>query len=90
MCDGVCVCAAWVCLHVCVYVRCETLHYDTSALPDMSVIFVFHNEARSALLRSIRSVVGRTPPELLREIVLVDDFSDAGACARVCVCVEGR
>ncbi|EDQ88694.1 uncharacterized protein MONBRDRAFT_25909 [Monosiga brevicollis MX1] len=56
--------------------QCRALTYDLATLPDMSVIFVFYNEARSTLLRSIRSVIIRTPPSLLHEIILVDDASD--------------
>uniref|UniRef100_H3D7P5 Polypeptide N-acetylgalactosaminyltransferase n=1 Tax=Tetraodon nigroviridis TaxID=99883 RepID=H3D7P5_TETNG len=45
-------------------------------LPRASVVICFFNEALSALLRTVHSVLDRTPPFLLHEIILVDDYSE--------------
>ncbi|CBY34413.1 unnamed protein product [Oikopleura dioica] len=55
----------------------ECKHYQyPESLPASSVIFVFHNEGWSTLVRSIHSVINYTPPELLEEVVLIDDGSN--------------
>eukprot|EP01147_Barroeca_monosierra_P000714 gene714-7887_t len=56
--------------------ECLPLKWNTSKMPKASVIICFVNEAWSALLRTIWSVLNRTPVELLEEVVLVDDASD--------------
>lgn len=56
--------------------RCTKENYPIEELPTMSVIICFYNEHVVTLLRSIKSVLDRTPKHLLTEIMLVDDFSD--------------
>ncbi|KAJ8256420.1 hypothetical protein COCON_G00185720 [Conger conger] len=55
--------------------KCKKSTYPRD-LPQISLIFIFVNEALSVLLRSIHSAVNHTPAHLLKEIILVDDNSD--------------
>jgi polypeptide N-acetylgalactosaminyltransferase len=55
--------------------QCKQMTYPHD-LPDTSIVFVFFNEPASPLYRSVHSVLNRSPPHLIREIILVDDGSD--------------
>lgn len=54
------------------------------ALPSASVVICFFNEAFSALLRTVHSVLDQTPTYLLHEIILVDDHSELGKVQERC------
>ena len=54
---------------------------DESSLPAMSVVIVFWNDVLSVIMRAVYSVISRTPPALLAQIILFDDASDFGVRA---------
>ncbi|PKU27873.1 polypeptide n-acetylgalactosaminyltransferase 5 [Limosa lapponica baueri] len=57
--------------------RCsqQRVHDD---LPTTTIIMCFVDEVWSTLLRSVHSVLGRSPPHLIEEVILVDDCSTKG------------
>uniref|UniRef100_A0A8C2UNL4 Polypeptide N-acetylgalactosaminyltransferase n=1 Tax=Chinchilla lanigera TaxID=34839 RepID=A0A8C2UNL4_CHILA len=57
------------------HAACKEKSYPAD-LPVASIVICFYNEAFSALLRTVHSVLDRTPASLLHEIILVDDDSD--------------
>ncbi|RWS20074.1 polypeptide N-acetylgalactosaminyltransferase 13-like protein, partial [Leptotrombidium deliense] len=55
--------------------ECSHIQYDLFKMGTASVIIIFTDEIWSALLRTIVSVWNRTPSKILKEIILVDDWS---------------
>uniref|UniRef100_A0A914I716 Polypeptide N-acetylgalactosaminyltransferase n=1 Tax=Globodera rostochiensis TaxID=31243 RepID=A0A914I716_GLORO len=55
--------------------ECKSIAYDLRSLPRATVVIIFTDEAWTPLLRTVHSVINRSPPELLEEVLLVDDAS---------------
>ncbi|EFA04575.1 polypeptide N-acetylgalactosaminyltransferase 35A [Tribolium castaneum] len=54
---------------------CKNISYSAD-LPTAAIIICFYNEHYYTLLRTVHSIIDRTPASVLKEILLVDDFSD--------------
>ncbi|XP_056273809.1 probable polypeptide N-acetylgalactosaminyltransferase 8 [Pseudoliparis swirei] len=54
--------------------RCLKKNYPKD-LPTVGVVLIYLNEALSVVKRAMRSLIDRTPKNLLKEIILVDDHS---------------
>ena len=55
--------------------RCKGLHYPEN-LQAASVIICFYNEEPYVLFRTVQTVLERSDPKILHEVLLVDDSSD--------------
>ena len=59
-------------------------------MPSASVIVCYYREELTVLLRTIHSILDRTQPELLREIIVVNDHSDIDIAPNVTRHLEGE
>lgn len=64
-----------------VFFRCKENGRYLDDLPPTDIIICFHNEAWSVLLRTVHSVLDRSPAHLIGHIILVDDYSDMRKCS---------
>lgn len=71
------------------FFSCKKKHY-ANKLPTTSIVIVFHNEAWTTLLRTVWSVINRSPRNLLKEIILVDDASEKGLYFYLLLVYSGR
>lgn len=55
---------------------CRVQEYPVN-LPNASIVICFYNEHYTTLLRSLHSIIERTPATLLHEIILVNDCSNS-------------
>ncbi|KAJ8939001.1 hypothetical protein NQ314_011251, partial [Rhamnusium bicolor] len=55
--------------------RCQDIKYRDD-LPSASIVVCFYNEHFRTLLRTVHSILNRTPGQLLNEILLIDDYSN--------------
>ena len=60
-----------------IFFSCKGKQY-LADLPEASIIIPYYNEHWTTLMRTVHSVVNRSPSELLEEIILVDDASTKG------------
>lgn len=54
---------------------CDSQKYS-GKLPNASIVICFYNEHYMTLLRSLHSIIEKTPTHLLHEIILINDWSD--------------
>jgi len=52
---------------------CGAYRFNTTAMPTVSVIMTSQNEVSGWISTTVHSVIARTPPELLKEVIVIDD-----------------
>lgn len=55
--------------------ECKNKTYSVQTNESVSIVICFHNEANSTLMRTVHSILTRTNPRYLHEILLINDHS---------------